>query len=739
MSEKSIVFVVEGMHCTACASRLEKQLSQEKGINSINVNFASGTAVVQFNDQIISQNTIVNQADRMGFHLSPDFEYQSLDASLRPLLFKVLLSWFFTVLSVLLMYFPHFFNLHFSKMMHSAIGFTIAGLTILIPGMGILKGAVSSLKTATLGMDVLISLGALTAWISSLLPLLGLDITDYSMTATMLITVNMTGRLLETFARGKASGAVAALADFGAKTAFKQISPTEVVEVPISQLKVGDLVQVKAGEKIPVDGMIMSGNTSTDESFLTGESLPVEKRPNDFVFGASLNLEGFIVVRVEKLADQSFLAQTIKLIQEAQGTKIPIQILADKITGIFVPIILMLSFLAFAVWFAFPEAIPGLLENLGIEYHSNGRLAAAISAAIAVLVIACPCALGLATPMALVNGSALGARKGILIRRGAAIQQLNDIQILALDKTGTLTEGRPKVMSVFSASATEKEIISILSGLEKQSEHPLAYAISAYAKENNIVPAVFETSRTSPGQGIFGTYQDIDWFAGSLKATIEQGIEIPAILIQSVDLAREKGETLVCLSDMTQKKCEAIVSFADKLKPSTATAISALKNMKLKIMMITGDHKSAAASIAEELDIRSVIDEASPKLKLETIQSMQNQDYKVCFVGDGINDAAALEAADVGVAIGTGTDIAAEAGDIILVSGTLVSLVSCFRLAQATFTKIKQNLFWAFFYNVIAIPLAFLGLLHPVVAEVAMSFSSLTVIINSVLLSRQKI
>ncbi|MGL4560669.1 MAG: heavy metal translocating P-type ATPase, partial [Brevinema sp.] len=568
---------------------------------------------------------------------------------------------------------------------------------------------------------------------------IGLKISDYSMTASMLIAVNLTGRFIESAARKTASASVLALANFGAKIAEKIEQNKEIITIPVSELKIGDIIQVKAGNKIPTDGMIVKGQTSIDESFLTGESLPVEKRINDYVFGASINISGLIHIRVERDTNNNFLAQTIKLVQEAQGTKVPIQILADKITRIFVPIILILSFLSFALWFGFPNAIPALLDYLNIEFTPESRLAEALSSGIAVLVIACPCALGLATPMALVNGSSLGAKKGILLRQGASVQALQSIQIIALDKTGTITEGKPKLISIQTHNIEEQEALELLRGLEEVSNHPLAETVVSYTKEKKINGKHFEHTKDLPGQGIEGYYDGIEWFCGSLKASEELSIGIPNELEIYIDESLKKGETLICLSDLSRRECKAVLSFSDSIKKDAFETLQQLKKMGKRIMMITGDHKNAALNIAGQLNINSVIYEASPKQKLDNINSLKEQGYKICFVGDGINDVAALEAADVGIAIGTGTDIANTAGDIVLVSGALSALLASFKVANYTFAKIKQNLFWAFFYNIIAIPLAFLGLLHPIVAEVAMTFSSLTVIGNSLLLSRKKI
>ncbi|MGL4366748.1 MAG: heavy metal translocating P-type ATPase [Brevinemataceae bacterium] len=733
--KQSIIFQAEGMHCTTCALRLEKKLMHTPGINHCSVNFSSNSAFVEFNTSYISEEKIINISNSIGITLHRDTSKDFFQTVKLSTIIEVLSAWIFTLLLTIGMIFPHIPFVH-----EPLVRVIISGLAIFGSGLRILNSARNSLNTGIWGMDILIALGALSAWISACLGLVGLSIPDYSMTAAMLIAVNITGRLLEDIVRRKAARAISSLANFGAKTAFKVIDDSEIVEVPISELHIGDIIQIKAGEKIPADGTIIQGRTSIDESFLTGESLPIEKQEGDFVFGASLNIDGFIKVKVEKESQNTLIAQTIRLVQQVQETKIPIQVLADNITSIFVPIILIIALLSFSIWLAFPNAIPNMLDWFGISIQTSTRISDAISAGISVLVIACPCALGLATPMALLNGSALGAKRGILIRKGAVVQILNNIPVIALDKTGTLTIGKPKITSIIHDNdVDEQKVMPILNGLESHSAHPLAFAIMNYAAENNIQSQLFDSSQSIPGQGIFGVLNNTEWFAGSLKATEELGINISSYLSMHIAESKQKGETLVCLSDLTHKECKSVITFSDQLKPEAVKVIKLLKNMKKKIIMVTGDHYNAAKNIADKLEITSIFANCSPQQKLETIKSLQSQEHKVCFVGDGINDAAALEAADAGIAIGSGSDIAADAGDIVLISDSLMALVSAFRLANSTFVKIKQNLFWAFFYNAFAIPIAFLGLMHPVVAEIAMTLSSLTVIANSMILLHKKI
>ncbi|MGL5254865.1 MAG: heavy metal translocating P-type ATPase [Brevinema sp.] len=727
---ESRVFWVSGMHCTACSSRLEKKLNNQSGVQA-SVNFASSTAVISFDSSKISADTLNKEAEKLGFKLKPETKMASMRSEIMPDIINLAISWVLSLILIMEM---------FGVGMHTPwYSFGLATISVIITGRGILRSAWSSFTSGVLGMDVLIALGALVALGSSFFRVIGVNMPNYAMTASMLISVNLLGRFLETIARGRASQAVQALAKFNVKTALKRTADGSSVEVLVQDLQIGDVVDVRAGDRIPADGVILEGHSTTDESFLTGESLPVEKKPEDKVYAGSINIEGALAVRVNNTSEQSFLAQTVSLMQEAQGTKIPIQIMADKITAVFVPIIVSIAVFGTAIWIAFPNAIPSMMSIIGINFEPQGRFIDAISVGISVLVIACPCALGLATPMALVNGSALGAKNGILIRRGAAVQLLSEAAIIALDKTGTITEGQPELSSFHTEGIEEQEALSILAGLEQLSSHPLASCINQYAIEKKISAAKVENVVIKAGKGIFGDYNEKEWFAGSLLATEDQKALFSHDLNTKVERIQELGESIVCLVNRSEGIVVAVASFTDKIKSDSPEAIKALKEMGMKIVMITGDHHKAAQHIANQMKISQVVWEASPKEKLEHIQELQRQGYKTIFVGDGVNDAAALEAADAGIALGTGTDIAHEAGDIVLVSGSLKALVGSVRLSRLILNKIRQNLFWAFFYNIIAIPLALSGLMHPIIAEIAMSFSSLSVIGSSVLLSYRKI
>ncbi|MGL5721829.1 MAG: heavy metal translocating P-type ATPase, partial [Brevinema sp.] len=596
---ESHVFWVSGMHCTACSSRLEKRLNSHSGVQA-SVNFASSTAVVNFDSSKVSVDVLTQDAEKLGFKLKPETKAASMRSEVLPDIINLSISW---VLSLVLA--AEMFGLG----MHNNpwYSFIIATISVVGTGRGILRSAWSSIVSGVLGMDVLIALGALVALGSSTFRVLGVNMPNYAMTASMLISVNLLGRFLETLARGKASQAVKALADFNAKTAFKRTPEGKSIEVLVQDLIVGDVVDVRAGDRVPADGLIIEGHSATDESFLTGESLPVEKKPNDKVYAGSINIEGALTIRVENTSDQSFLAQTVTLMQEAQGSKIPIQIMADKITAVFVPIIVSIAVLGTAIWIAFPNALPSLMAPFGIVFEPEGRFIDAVSVGIAILVIACPCALGLATPMALVNGSALGAKHGILIRRGAAVQLLSEAAIIALDKTGTITEGQPELHSFHTDGLEDHEALAILGGLEQLSSHPLASCINRYVESKAITPAAVENVVIKAGQGIFGDYNDKEWFAGSLAATEAQKASFPHKLHSEIERIQELGESIVCLVNRSEGMVVALASFADKIKDDSAEAIASLKEMGMKIVMITGDHRKAAQHVAKQLKINQVI------------------------------------------------------------------------------------------------------------------------------------
>jgi Cu+-exporting ATPase len=599
-------------------------------------------------------------------------------------------------------------------------------------------------------MDVLIALGTLASLATGVMKLAGVAIDSYAAVAAMIMAIHLTGRYLEARARGRASDAVQRLLKLAAKTA-RVVTPEGEREVPIAALKVGDIFIVRPGEKIPTDGVVVSGQTSVDESIATGESMPVDKREGDEVIGATLNHNGAVKVKAVKVGEATFLAQVARAVEEFQGQKVPIQKLADRITAYFVPAVLALSLLTLILWLVFPSALLSARDALAFlpVGAAAAKLTLAVFAAVAVLVISCPCALGLATPTAIMVGSGIGAELGVLLRSAEAVQTVKDARVVALDKTGTLTRGRPAVVEISTAEGVaEARLLSVAAAMEHASEHPIAQAIVEAAVARG---AVFEGELdqpqdfvAEPGLGVRGTLSGKQVVLGKLAFARSGGGDgaasgDPAKLPSAEAVAsaiEARGRTVVAVAEGGQLL--GLIGVADTLKPDSLEAIAALKALGLRVVMLTGDNEPAARAIAAQVGIDDVFANVLPTEKAMKVREIRARYGKVVMVGDGINDAPALTEADVGIAIGTGTDIAMESSDITLAGESLMGVVRAIRLSRAIFSKIRQNLFWAFFYNVVAIPLAALGLLHPIIAEAAMALSSVNVVTNSLRLRRTR-
>ena len=562
-------------------------------------------------------------------------------------------------------------------------------------------------------MDSLIALGTIIAYLTGIFYFTGI-VADYSGVAAMIMAFFTTGKYVESVARGRASSEIKKLLELGAKKSMILRNGKEI-EVDIEEVKIGDVMIVKPGEKIPTDGIVVKGESSVDESMVTGESLPVEKKKGNPVIGATINQDGILYVKATKVGNDTFLAHIIELVEQTQSSKIPIQRLADKITSVFVPIILTLAVLTFANWWFF-----------------SGDLSRAIGVGVAVLVIACPCALGLATPTALMVGSGMGAKRGILIRKGEAIQTMKEIKIVVFDKTGTITKGKPEVTDIYS-KVKESYLLEVAATLEKLSEHPIAHAIVSKANLKKYKKVTsFSIVR---GKGIVGKIGSKEVVIGNRALMNDKKIKYSDFEKEIIKF-ESAGKTVMIVSE--NKKVIGAIAVADAIKEDSVEAIGRLNANGYRSVMITGDNERTAKAIAEQVGIKEVIANVLPEDKAKKVEELQNGGM-VAFIGDGINDAPALKQSNVGIAMGTGTDIAIEAGDIVLVKGSLVGVVQAINLSKATFKKIKQNLFWAFAYNIVAIPLAVGGVLHPVVAEIAMALSSITVVTNANLLRRKKI
>ncbi len=742
---ETITLPVFGMSCASCVLTIEKAVNSLPGVANVTVNFATEKAIIEYDKKVTSLNDIKNIIKSVGYEPGEvgaeitdksQLEWQRAKT-------RLIIAWLITIPIIILM----ILEMGFSHLIHhidpnmirlDSLMIILGALVLFIPGLNTLKAGINSIRHGSASMDVLIGIGTITALITGILRISGLRIENYAGIAGMIMAFHLTGRYIEAMSKGKASGAIKRLIQLGAKTA-RVLVDNEEKEIPIEQLKVGDLMVVKPGEKIPTDGEVTAGSSSVDESMATGESLPVKKKVGDMVIGGTINQQGLLHIKATKVGKDTFLAQVIKLVEECQGSKIPIQAFADKITARFVPVVIVIALLTFAIWLLFTPYLVKILfwaqSFLPWVKPELSPISLAIFAAVAVLVIACPCALGLATPTALMVGSGLGAERGILFRSGEAIQTLQEVKAIVLDKTGTITKGRPEVTDIVPSNLTESELLEYSASLESGSEHPLALAIIESARARNIKLSQPENLEAIAGKGIIGKVNGKEVLIGNRFLLEEKGIEY-SFLTDKIEELEKKAKTIILVA--INQKLAGIIAIADALKEDSKEALKDLKKLGLKLIMLTGDNERTAKAIAQELGIDQVRANVLPADKQKEIERLQKEYGIVAMVGDGINDAPALTQANVGIAIGTGTDIAIEASDVTLVRGNLSSVVTAIKLSKATFKKIKQNLFWALFYNVIAIPLAMLGLLHPVIAEIAMAASSINVVTNSVRLRHTK-
>ena len=620
-------------------------------------------------------------------------------------------SWIFTIPIVFVMYFGVLFKVElFSEQLAGILLLVLGFPVIFIFGFETIKAGLRGFYSLYFNMDSLISLGTIVAYLTGFLSLFNIS-QNYSGISSMIMAIFITGKYVEAIARGRASQEIKKLLELGAKNAII-LKGNKEIEIPISEVKIGDIIIVKPGEKIPTDGVVVKGESSVDESMVTGESIPTDKIKGSNIIGATINQDGILYIKATKIGKDTFLAHIIKLVEEAQGTKVPIQKLADKITGVFVPSILVLTILVFFNWWMF-----------------SNDLSRALGIGISVLVIACPCALGLATPIALMVGSGVGAKNGILIRKGEAIQTMREIKTVVFDKTGTITKGKPEVTDIRAKpKIKESYLLEVSASLEKLSGHPIARAIvdKVDAKKYKEVKK-FKILR---GRGVEGYIGKKYLVIGNRTLMKEKNIDIKSS-IKEIERYEDEGKTLMIVSE--NKKIIGFIAVADAVKEDSIISIGQLNKDGYKTVMITGDNERTAKAIARDVGIKNVIANVLPEDKAKIVAELQ-RDGMVAFVGDGINDAPALKQANVGIAIGTGTDIAIEAGDIVLAKGSLMGVVQSINLSKKTFKKIKENLFWAFAYNTVAIPVAVIGLLHPVIAEIAMALSSITVVTNANLL-----
>ncbi len=737
---RKAVLKIEGMTCASCARRLEKSLQASTGVEEASVNFAAEKATVSYNVKEVGLNDLLDIVKEAGFQAEKigekdtvakkseaDREEERINLAAR----RMWLAAFFAGLIMVLMMVNMFI---FPIPGYFTITAVLAFPSIFIAGWETHKGTWRAFKNLSANMDTLVTLGSLFPYLLSFLRF-WFPLTTFIEMAASIMALHLVGRFLETKARGRASQAIKNLLALEAKKARILVNGEER-EISVEDLEPGHIMLVRPGEKIPTDGRVVGGSSSVDESMATGESLPVEKGEGDEVIGATFNKQGALKVEATRVGKDTFLSQVIKMVEECQGSKVPIQEFADRVTSYFVPFVLLVAAGSFTSWLVFPDFHRAIVEwaNLPWTTPQAPIITLAILAATAVLVISCPCALGLATPTALMVGSGLGAEKGVLIRSGEAIQTMKDVRVIAFDKTGTITRGHPQVTDILPAEGFDQEKLLLLAAsIEAVSEHPLGAALVEKARDKKIKMKEATDFRSITGKGVEGVLGENKVLVGNRRLLEEEGVEY-AETNQELERLEKEGKTAVLVA--VDKKLAGIIAVADTLKEDARLAVAEIEKMGLKTAMITGDNWRTASAIGEQVGISRVLAEVLPEGKVEEIVKLQEEFEMVAMVGDGINDAPALKQANVGIAIGTGTDVAIEAADITLVRGDLSSVISSIKLSRATFKKIRQNYFWAWFYNAIAIPVAFFGLLHPIIGAAAMAFSSLNVVLNSVRLKK---
>ncbi|HOA54334.1 MAG TPA: heavy metal translocating P-type ATPase [Clostridiales bacterium] len=722
----SAVLKVSGMSCAACAARVEKQLGSLEGVHSAAVNLASERASVEYDSEKIKTSDLIKAVEAIGYkaeraeELSVDREKEQREKEIRRLRLELVISAILTaplLFSMLLMItnidIPFFHNEYFQLIVATPVQFII--------GFRFYKNAYRALRSGSANMDVLIAMGTTAAYFYSIYnaffaPHEGMMKELYFESSAVIITLILFGKYLEAVAKGRTSEAIKKLMGLQAKTA-RVIRDGREEDIPIEEVVPGDVIVVRPGEKIPVDGRILEGDSAVDESMLTGESLPVEKTAGDHVVGATINRFGTFRLEATRVGKDTVLSQIIKMVEDAQGSKSPIQKIADRVSGVFVPVVLAIALVTLLAW-----------------YLIAGDLTGGIVSAVSVLVIACPCALGLATPTAIMAGTGKGAENGILIKGGEHLEMTYRLNAVVLDKTGTITKGQPEVTDVIPLGSMDRgELLRMAAAAEKNSEHPLGEAIYEQGKkESGTVPEA-EQFAAIPGKGVRAVVEGRQIYIGTRKLMQEAGIDTGSAENVIAGL-EDDGKTAMLMA--ADGRLEAVIAVADTLKESSKDAIDELKKMGIEVYMITGDNKRTASAIAKQAGITNVLAEVLPEDKAEEVGKLKKQGMKVAMAGDGINDAPALVAADIGIAMGTGTDVAIEAADITLLRGDLMLIPAAIRLSKMTMRKIKQNLFWAFIYNIIGIPVAAFGLLNPMIAGGAMAFSSVSVVTNSLRLRR---
>ena len=715
--QDTILFDIEGMTCASCAIRIERVLGKQEGVESAVVNFAGQEARAVIDPDLVDITLLRAAIDKIGYDLTPisdDDDRRSLEERYdEEVAFQKR-----NVIGAALLAAPVMLLSMFGPDAPWSLGIQAVLTAVVVFGFGwqFHRAAWKQVTSLNLAMDTLISMGTLTAFGYSLWAIFA-DYPVYFETAAMITALILLGRYFEARAKGRASNAITKLLELGAKEARVIRHGSEHL-VTIDELVIGDTILVLPSEKMPTDGTITRGTTSVDESMLTGESRPVDKRVGDAVFGATINQQGRIEVAITKLGGDTALAQIVRVVEEAQTSKAPVQRLADRVSGIFVPAVIAVAALTFIGWLAI-----------------GGDIAESIGAAVAVLIIACPCALGLATPTAIMVGSGRGAELGVLFKNAEVFERARDIDMAVFDKTGTLTRGA-MTLADFDTGEAEDRFLLLVGSVEAASEHPIGKAVALGAEERDITLVSPEEFTALSGLGVSGRVDGSEVTVGKPKLLADRGLHIPDRYLEAMEQMERSGYTAFLAG--WDGEVRGALAVADTVRETAGQVVRTLENMDVAVAMLTGDNQRTAETIARSIGIDSAFAEVLPADKAEQINRLQTEGHSVAFIGDGVNDAPALVAADLGMAVGSGTDVAIEAGDVVLMSGDPTLAVTALGLARGTFRTIRQNLFWAFGYNIAAIPLAVLGVLNPMVAAAAMAFSSVSVVTNSVRLRRFK-
>lgn len=753
---------IKGMHCASCANIIEKALKKADGVSTVEINYGTESAQITYNSQKTNSEQLSKQIEPLGYsfflkehQMSSDEHLAHLGIStskhekmieIRKLKNKVFSAIPIAIFSIIIMIWDILIQYDILPMMNPVVNkfihhlFPILATYILfVVGKPYLLGFYRFLRYGKANMDTLIGIGTIAAFLysfivtafeNSLSQFLNVEQTYYDVTIVVITFITL-GKYLEAVSKLKTGDAIEKLLNLQAKTALVLRNGQEI-EIPIQEVKHGDRIIVKPGTKIPVDGVITEGTSFVDESMVTGEPMPAQKKVGGTVVAGTINTSGSFTFEATKVGSETLLAQIIKMVENAQGSKAPIQALADKISSVFVPIVLILSFITLAIWLSFGIGTLGFAQALSFGLLSF----------VGILIIACPCALGLATPTAIIVGVGKGAKEGILIKDAATLQKLHTVDTVIVDKTGTITIGKPTLVDIENYSElSDDELVSILASLEKKSEHPIAHAVVNYAQEKNLIIHEVTGFEALEGRGLTGKITNIEYFVGNEKLISQQNISFDSSLIEKYTI---QGKTPILLA--TSTKVLGLILVADTVKQDSKQAIADLHKLGIQVVMLTGDDERAAKHMAEIVGIDEVIAHVLPQDKLEKIKELQKLGRIVAMAGDGVNDAPALAQADVGIAMGTGTDVAIESAGITLLGGDISKLAKAIKLSKITMRGIKQNLFWAFIYNIIGIPLAagvfypvFGWLLNPIFAGFAMALSSVSVVSNSLRIKTKKI